>query len=58
VSVWREKILPLLLKITPEPKSVFVPYMVVSKKLSLQTVFRNQKFKYEFALEAECSACP
>lgn len=31
VSVWREKILPLLLKITPKPKSVFVPYMVVSK---------------------------
>jgi hypothetical protein len=30
ISVWREKILPLLLKITPEPNSVFVPYMVVS----------------------------
>jgi hypothetical protein len=30
ISVWREKVLPLLLKITPESNSVFVPYMVVS----------------------------
>ncbi|GFG31584.1 hypothetical protein Cfor_04769, partial [Coptotermes formosanus] len=28
-SVWREKVLPLLLNITPESKSVFVPYMVL-----------------------------
>lgn len=36
ISVWREKILPLLLKITPEPNSVFVPYMVVSIGFSAQ----------------------
>ncbi|PNF19693.1 Zinc finger MYND domain-containing protein 10 [Cryptotermes secundus] len=29
ISVWREKVLPLLLKITPEPNSVFIPYMVL-----------------------------
>jgi hypothetical protein len=33
ISVWREKVLPLLLKMKPEPKSVFVPYMVVSIEL-------------------------
>jgi hypothetical protein len=31
ISVWREKVLPLLLKITPEPDSIFIPYIVVSK---------------------------
>jgi hypothetical protein len=30
ISVWREKVLPLMLKMIPEPNSVFVPYMVVS----------------------------
>jgi hypothetical protein len=34
ISVWREKVLPLLLKITPKPNSVFIPYMVVSIGIS------------------------
>jgi hypothetical protein len=54
-SVWREKVLPLLLNITPESKSVFVPYMVVSKRVTYNSL-RN-KFKCGFALEVECSAC-
>lgn len=41
ISIWREKVLPLLLKIAPEPNSIFVPYMVVSKNLVYSYILRT-----------------
>jgi hypothetical protein len=64
ISIWRDKILPLLLKIEPEPKSVLVVYMVVSKNflynhllMHIRIGLKMQHIKYGFTFPKEHSAC-